>query len=100
MEAKIIRNKLKRCQPYFIKKDLLPNLFFKEEESNILDEYGNKKETEYWIFFYAFVRRLSDVSIGVRLGYTQQWINKKITKIILNNYYLIEQFLEAQTIVK
>lgn len=100
MEAKEVRNKLKKCQPYLIQRDLLPNLFFKEEDNDLLDEYGNKKETEYWIFFYAFVRQLTDSAIGIRLGYTPQGINKRIIKIIKNNYCLIENFLYTQTVVK
>ena len=100
MEAKEIRNKLKKCQPYLIQRDLLPKLFFKEEDNDLLDEYGNKKETEYWIFFYAFIRKLTDLAIGVRLGYTPQNINKRTIKIIKNNYSLIETFLSSQIVVK
>lgn len=56
-----IRLKLKKCQPYFIEHDLLPKIYFKEDKNN----------TEYWIFFYSFIRRLSDEAIGARLGYSR-----------------------------
>jgi len=80
---KKIRYRLKKSQSYLIERDLLPKLYFKEDKNN----------TEYWSFFYAFVRKLSDVSIGVRLGYSQQNISNKIQKILANNEVLIEEFL-------
>lgn len=86
METTKIRNKLKKCQPYFIERDLLPRLYFKEDA----------EEKEYWTFKYAFIRRLSDVSIGVRLGYTKQNIHYILKKILQANYAIIEEFLNTQ----
>ena len=80
---KDLRAKLKKCQPYFIERDLLPKLYFKEDENN----------TEFWIFKYAFIRRLTDVSIGIRLGCTKQNIHYKIKGILQSNQSLIEEFL-------
>ena len=80
---KDLRAKLKKCQPYFIERDLLPKLYFKEDENN----------TEFWIFKYAFIRRLTDVSIGIRLGYTKQNIHYKIKGILQSNQSLMEEFL-------
>lgn len=88
MEITQIRNKLKKCQPYFIEKDLLPQLYFREDI----------EEKEYWVFKYAFIRRLSDVSIGVRLGYTKQNIHYIIKKILQANYSIIENFIFTQNI--
>lgn len=88
MEITEIKSKLKKCQPYFIEKDLLPQLYFKEDI----------EEKEYWIFVYAFIRRLSDVSIGIRLGYTNQNIHYIIKNIISSNYSIIEKFLITQNI--
>lgn len=88
MEITQIRNKLKKCQSYFIEKDLLPQLYFKEDI----------EEKEYWVFKYAFIRRLSDVSIGVRLGYTKQNIHYIIKKILQANYSIIENFIFTQNI--
>ena len=86
MEITRIKNKLKKCQPYFIEKDLLPNMYFKED----------MEEKEYWAFKYAFIRKLSDVSIGVRLGYTSQNIYYILKNIIKANKEVIEQFLLTQ----
>ena len=88
MEITQIKNKLKKCQPYFIEKDLLPQLYFKEDI----------EEKEYWVFKYAFIRRLSDVSIGVRLGYTKQNIHYIIKNILQANYSIIENFILSQNI--
>lgn len=79
-----LRNRLKQEQSYLIEKDLIPKLYFKEDKEN----------TEYWVFFYAFVRKLTDLSISVRLGYSQQAISKKVHKILKNNKTLIETFLD------
>lgn len=88
MEITEIKNKLKKCQPYFIEKDLLPKLYFKEDI----------EEKEYWTFKYAFIRRLTDVSIGVRLGYTKQNIHYIIKNILQANYTLIDDFIKTQKI--
>lgn len=86
MDEKTIKNKLKKCQPYFVEKDLFPKLYFNEE----------RLEQERWIFKYSFIRKLSDVSIGIRLGYTSQNIHY-ITKCILYaNKNIIEEFLITQ----
>ena len=85
---KKLKNRLKKCQPYFIEKDLLPKLYFKEE-------MGDK---EYWIFKYSFIRRLSDVSIGVRLGYTSQNIHYLTKNILKANESIIEEFLLTQNL--
>lgn len=82
-----LRNRLKDCQPYFIEKDLLPILYFKEDENN----------TEYWIFKYSFITRLSTLAIGVRLGYTRQHILNKLKQIIKANQALIENFLQEHS---
>lgn len=81
---KEIRIKLKKCQPYFIERDLLSKLYFKEDE----------KDTEYWIFKYSFINKLSDKSIGIRLDYDETTIYRKALKIIKNNHALIKFFLE------
>ena len=88
MELKDIKNKLKQCQPYFIEKDLLPTLYFNEEY----------KEQEYWSFVYAFLRRLTDTSIGIRLGYTSQNIHYIIKRIIKSNESIIINFLHNHNI--
>ena len=88
MEITQIKSKLKKCQPYFIEKDLLPKLYFKEDI----------EEKEYWAFKYAFIRRLSDVSIGIRLGYTKQNIHYIIKNILQTNYSIIINFINSQTI--
>lgn len=82
-----LRNKLKDCQPYFIEKELLPNLYFKEDEN----------DTEYWIFKYSFITRLSTLATGVRLGYSRQHILVKLKKIIKANKALIEDFLQRHS---
>ena len=79
-----LKYKLKRCQPYFIEKELIPNLYFKEDE----------KELQYWIFFYSFIRKLSDEAISIRLGtYGRNSVNKKLLYIIHTNEYLITDFI-------
>jgi len=85
---KELKNRLKKCQPYLIEKELYPNLFFTEE----------KEEQEKWIFKYAFIRRLSDVSIGIRLGYSNTNIHYLIKKILEMNKDLIEDFLYSHNI--
>lgn len=96
MEILEIKNKLKKSQPYLIQRDLLPKMFFKEDrvKRETLHNELVSKETEYWIFFYSFIRKLPDVSIGVRLNYTPQNIHKKTLSIIKNNLFLIEDFLK------
>ena len=85
MDAKQIRKLLKEAEPARIKLDLLPEIWFKEDD----------KETEYWIFFYAFCYRFSDDMISQRLGYyTKKHVYNKTLKIIQNNYTLISRFLQ------
>lgn len=79
-----LRSRLKNCQPYWIEKELLPNLYFVPSENDI----------EYWIFKYYFVTRLNTLAIGVRVGYTRQHVLSKLKDIIRNNEELIKQFLE------
>lgn len=81
-----IRFRLKGCQPYFIEHELLPKLYFKE----------NEKNTEYWIFYYAFIRGLSDEAIGIRLGYSRQHILKLTKNILEANLFLVLEFLKTQ----
>ena len=82
------RTRLKKCQPYFIEKELIDKLYLSDE----VNAEGQK--IEYWIFFFAFIRRLSDTAIGIRLGYTRQGIFLRTNKIIEKNLYLIEKFLK------
>ena len=94
MVAKDIRARLKKCQPYFIEKELLPNLYFKEEECDkLLDDNGNKRDVEYWIVKYAFMRKLSDEAIGIRLGFESLTIYRRTLKFIERNLAIIEEFL-------
>lgn len=81
---KKLRSELKKCQPYYIERELLPLMYFKEDT----------EETEYWIFYYAFIRRLSDLSIRVRLGYTRQHILRLTNKIIEKNHDAIFNFVD------
>lgn len=91
------KNKLKKCQPYFIERDLLPKLYFKEERiEELKDCYGDEKDIEYWIFYYTFIRRLTAKSIGIRLNYTPQNVFNRLNNIIESNLYLITDFLETQ----
>lgn len=83
MTEKEIRTKLKEKQPFYIEKELLPNLYFKEDDKN----------TQYWVFFYRYIRQLSDLTIGVRLGYDRKSIYNITLKIIKNNYDIISHFL-------
>ena len=78
-----IRIKLKKCEPYFIEHELLPQLYFKEDDKN----------TEYWIFYYSFIRRLSNEAIGARLGYSRQYILVLTKNILKANSTLILNFL-------
>lgn len=85
IDTKIIRKLLKESEPALIKLELLPELWFKEDE----------KETEYWIFFYAFCYRFSDDMISQRLGYyTRKHVYNRTLKIIKNNYTVISRFLQ------
>jgi hypothetical protein len=89
-----LKNKLINCEPYLIERDLLPKLYFKEEECDkFLDCYGNKREVEYWIFKYIFIRGVTEDYIAVRLDYSQQTISYRLRKIIERNKTLIEEFL-------
>lgn len=81
---KEIRTKLKKCQPYFIERDLLPKLYFREDENN----------TEYWIFKYYFITQLTQLSISIRLDYSKQNINYLLHRILKRNHALIEEFLD------
>ena len=83
-----LKNRLKQCQPYYIERDLLPNLYFRED----------RQEIEKWVFVYSFIRRLPDVSIGVRLGYTSQNIYHIKLDILKANKDLINDFLFIQRI--
>lgn len=98
MVAKDIRTKLKKCQPYFIEKELLPNLYFKEEDCDLVDEYGRKREVERWIMFYSLIRKLSDKAIGIRLGFEGNTIYKRTLKIIERNLNVIEDFLRIHNL--
>lgn len=98
MVAKDIRTRLKKCQPYFIEKELIPNLYYKEEECDLVDEYGRKREIERWIIFYSFIRKLSDEAIGIRLGFGGNTIYKKTLKIIERNLTIIENFLKIHNL--
>ena len=85
-----LRTELKNSQPYFIERDLIDKLYFKEDEKN----------SEYWIFFYSFIRGLSDEAIGIRLGnYDRYQIYRRTIKILETNKCLIEEFL-SNPIVK
>lgn len=83
-----LKNRLKKCQPYYIEKELLPNLFFCEE----------REEQEKWIFIYSFIRRLTDTSIGIRLGYTSSNIHYITKNILEANEDLINEFLSTHNI--
>ena len=94
METTEIRNKLKKCQPYFIERDLLPKLYFKQEPcEEILDSYGDKKDIEYWIFKYIFIFHAYEQNIAIRLNYSQQNISHRLHRIIERNKTIIEEFL-------
>ena len=79
-DKKEIRAKLKKSEPYRIEKELLPELFFKDEN-------------EQWIFFYAFCRRLSDEAIGIRVYLDKTDVYRKELQIIENNLSKITHFL-------
>lgn len=81
-----LRNDLKECQPYLIEKYLIPKMYFQEDADN----------TEYWIFRYTFINRLTTLSIGVRLGYTRQTVLIKLKKILKYNSTIIKEFLNKQ----
>ena len=81
-----LRSKLKKCEPYFIQHELLPKLYFKED----------KEETEYWIFFYYFIRKLNYRAIGRRLGFDHSTIAYKLNKILMTNNTIIEEFIFQQ----
>ena len=83
---KDLRIRLKRCEPYLIERDLLPKLYFREDENN----------TEKWIFKYAFLMGHTDETISVRLNYySRQAINRKMQQILESNRTLIEEFLTS-----
>lgn len=91
-----LKRALAKCQPYFIEKELLPRMYFREEmNERITDCYGNKKDVEYWIFYYTFIRRLTQTCIGVRLDFSQQNIHKRLMSILKANSFLIENFLKS-----
>ena len=81
-----LRNKLRECEPYFIEYNLLPKLYFREDN----------QETEYWIFFYYFIRKLNYRAIGVRLGYDHSTIAYKMNRILQTNNTIIEEFIFQQ----
>ena len=83
-----VRSKLKKCQPYFIEKEGLIDKLYLSDETN-----SEGQNIEYWIFFYAFIRKLSDTAIGIRMGYTRQTIFLRTKKIIDRNLFIIEDFL-------
>ena len=94
MDVIEIKNRLKKCQPYHIEKDLLPKLYLKKDEcESLVDCYGNKRETEYWIFKYIFILHTNELNIAIRLNYSQQTISYKLQKILERNKTLIENFL-------
>ena len=78
-----LRKRLKECEPYFIEHELLPRLYLKEDI----------KETEYWVFFYHFIRKLNYRAIGVRLSYDHSTIAYKINNILKTNNTIIEEFI-------
>lgn len=81
---KDLRIRLKRCEPYLIERDLLPKLYFKEDN----------RDTEKWIFKYAFIYKHTDETISIRLDYySRQAINRKMQHILESNRTLIEEFL-------
>lgn len=86
MRKNNIRRSLRECEPYFIEYNLLPRLYLKEDE----------EKTEYWIFFYYFIRRLSYQAIGVRLGYTYNTVYYKLINILKTNKTIIEEFITQQ----
>ena len=81
-DKKEIRTKLKKSEPYRIEKELLPKLFF-------------KNETEQFIFFYAFYRRLNEEAIGVRVHLDKTIVYRKELQIIKNNLSTITHFLDV-----
>lgn len=86
MNTKEIRKQLKKAQPSLLRQYLIPKLWFKEDD----------KQTEYWIFYYAFFYRFSDDMISQRLGYYQPKQIYNITlKIIENNYTEITNYLRS-----
>lgn len=94
MEIIRIKNKLKRCQPYFIEKELMPKLYLKKDKSDLmLDDFGHQREIEYWIFKYIFIFHASEKNIAIRLNYSQQSVSIKLRKILERNKYLINNFL-------
>lgn len=79
-----LKTELRQIQPYFIEKELLSMLYFKE----------NRKDVEYWIMFYCFIRGLSNEAIGVRLGYSKQYIGRLSNQILHRNKAIIEDFID------
>lgn len=82
IETKKIRTLLKNSEPYRIEKELLPNIYL-------------FNDTEYWIFFYSFCKRMNDITIGIRLGLDRSQVYRRTLKIIKNNKTILLSFLEA-----
>lgn len=82
-----LRSNLRKCQPYFIEKDLMPQLYLKEDE----------KKTEHWIFKYYFCYHLPDITIAMRTDlYTRSVVTRRLNKILERNRAIIENFIKAQ----
>jgi hypothetical protein len=76
---KTLRNKLKHAEPYRVRDELMPLLFFRDD----LDR---------WVFEYSFVTRLNDIKIGLRLNCDQSTVYRKSIEIIKNNKTAITNF--------
>ena len=80
-----IRRSLRECEPYFIEFELIPQIYFNDND--------NEEKTNYWVFFYYFVRKLSYLAIGVRLGYEDNTIHYKLKNILKANKTIIQHFI-------
>ena len=80
-----IRRSLRECEPYFIEFELIPQIYFNDND--------NEEKTNYWVFFYYFVRKLSYLAIGVRLGYRENTIHYKLKNILKANKTIIQNFI-------
>lgn len=80
-----IRRSLRECEPYFIEFELIPKIYFNDD--------NDKEKTNYWIFFYYFVRKLSYLAIGIRLGYEANTIHYKLKNILKANKNIIQNFI-------